>query len=150
MPRLKTKKYVVTKPNIVSTNNQLASTHANCLTGILDFLAQRFKGLVVIAESSTGYTIEGFENFGYTKLKQEYKPLEVQLVDLNEEGKYKAHYILDGDLHLVPTRLLARLLDPEAFIICLAILKTHNMVVATLSIKNMAPGVPLHNTRNDK
>jgi len=149
MPKLKTKKYVVIKPNIVSTRNQLASTHADCLRGILDFLAPRFKGPVVIAESSAGYTIEGFENFDYTKLIQEYKPLEVQLVDLNEEGKYKTHCILNGDLHLVPIRLAARLLDPDAFIICSAILKTHNTVVATLSIKNMALGAPLHNPRND-
>ncbi len=44
-------------------------------------------------------------------------------------------------------RLAARLLDPDAFVICCAILKTHNTVVATLSIKNMALGAPLHSAR---
>jgi len=149
MPVLKTKKYVIIKPNIVNTGNQLASTHVDCLSGILDFLGPRFKGPVVIAESSAGYTIDGYNNFGYLKLPQEHKPLDISLVDLNEEGKYETHCILNGDLHMVPIRLAARLLDPDAFIICSAILKTHNTVVATLSIKNMALGAPLHNARKD-
>jgi uncharacterized protein (DUF362 family) len=149
VPGLKTKKCVVIKPNIVNTANQLASTHVDALHGILDFLAPRFKGPVIIAESSAGFTTEGYDNFGYTKLAAEHKPLDVSLVDLNEEGKYRTHAILDGDLHLVPVRLAARLQDPEAFIICSAMLKTHNTVVATLSLKNMALGAPLHSPRNE-
>jgi uncharacterized protein (DUF362 family) len=40
-------------------------------------------------------------------------------------------------------------MDPDAFVFCSAILKTHNTVVATLSIKNMALGAPLHSARKD-
>jgi uncharacterized protein (DUF362 family) len=149
MPVLKSKRRVVIKPNMVSTSNQLASTHAHALHGILDFLEPRFKGPVVIAESSAGFTTEGFDHFGYNKVVAEHRPLEVSLVDLNEEGSYKTHTILNGDLHIVPVRLAARLLDPEAYIISSAILKTHNTVVATLSIKNMALGAPLHSPRKD-
>ena len=50
-PVLQRKKYVVIKPNIVSTTNQLAATHADALRGILDYLAPRFRGPVIIAES---------------------------------------------------------------------------------------------------
>ena len=149
LPVLKTKKHVVLKPNIVSTNNQLASTHLDSLNGILDFLGPRFKGPVFIAESSAGYTTEGFNNFGYTKIAPEHKPLDVRLVDLNEEGLSETHMILNGDLHMVPVRLASRLLDPEAYIICAGMLKTHNTVVATLSLKNMALGAPLHSTRKE-
>ena len=149
MPVLKTKKHVVIKPNMVSTDNQLASTHADALHGILDFLGPRFKGPVIIAESSAGFTTEGFDHFGYVKLAPEHKPLQVSLVDLNEEGKYLTHPILDGDLHFVPVRLAARLLDPEAYVICSAMLKTHNTVVATLSLKNMCLGAPLHSARGE-
>jgi len=149
LPVLTTKKRVVVKPNIVSTRNQLASTHVDALHGILDFLAPRFKGPVAIAESSAGFTTEGFDNFGYARLAPEHKPLEVSLVDLNEEGKYGMGSILNGDLHIVPVRLAARLLDPEAFIICSAMLKTHNTVIATLSLKNMALGAPLHSSRGE-
>jgi uncharacterized protein (DUF362 family) len=121
----------------------------DALQGILDFLAPRFKGPVVIAESSAGFTTEGYDNFHYQQAIADHKPLAVSLVDLNEEGKYQVHTILDGDLHAVPVRLAARLLDPEAFVICSCMLKTHNTVVATLSIKNMTLGAPLHSARKD-
>ena len=102
----------------MNTVNQLASTHMDASHGILDFLALRFRGPVVIAESSAGFTTEGYEHFHYPQVVPEHKPLQVSLVDLNEEGKYQSHTILDGDLHAVPARLAARLLDPEAYVIC--------------------------------
>jgi len=143
-PQLKKKKYVVIKPNNVSTTNQLAATHADALRGILDYVSTRFHGPVYIAESSAGNTLEGFEHFQYTKLPGEYPRHRVQLVDLNEEGKYELVPVLDFDLHMTPVRLAARLLDPDAFVISSAMLKTHNTVVATLSVKNMVLGTPLH------
>ncbi len=149
LPLLRTKKHVVIKPNMVSTQEQLAATHVDALHGILDFLAPRFKGPVVIAESSAGFTTEGFDNFGYRQVISEHKPLPISLVDLNEEGAYQTHTIFNGDLHAVPVRLAARLLDPDAFIICACMLKTHNVTVATLSLKNMALGAPLHSARQE-
>ncbi len=143
-PRLERKKYVVIKPNNVSTVNPLAATNADALRGILDYVAPRFKGPVVIAESSAGETMQGFENFGYTRLPSEFRSSRVSLVDLNQEARYETIPLIDFDLHVVPVRLAARLLDPDAFIICSAILKTHNTVVATLSVKNMTLGAPLH------
>jgi uncharacterized protein (DUF362 family) len=143
-PGLQRKKYVVIKPNNVSTRNPLAATNADALRGILDFLAPRFKGPVVIAESSAGETMDGYENFGYNKVAAEFRSSKVSLVDLNAEARYEVVNVLDADLHPVPVRLAARLLDPDAYVICSAILKTHNTVVATLSIKNMVLGAPLH------
>ncbi len=143
-PLLKRKKYVVIKPNNVSTEIQLAATHADALRGILDYLAPRFKGPVVIAESSAGETMRGFENFGYTKVAAEHQSQKVSLVDLNQEAKYQVIPLLSPDLHVQPVRLAARLLDPDAFIICATMLKTHNVTVATLSVKNMTLGAPLH------
>src|ERR1017187_1896195 len=51
-PQLRRKKYVLIKPNFVSVERQLAATHADAISGILDYLAPRFKGPVVIAEAS--------------------------------------------------------------------------------------------------
>jgi uncharacterized protein (DUF362 family) len=99
---------------------------------------------VVIAESSAGDTLEGFESFNYTHLVPERRSQKVSLVDLNREAKYDSISLIDYDLHIVPVRLAARLLDPDAYVICCAILKTHNTVVATLSVKNMTLGAPLH------
>jgi uncharacterized protein (DUF362 family) len=143
VPMLARKRSVVIKPNIVSTVNPLAATHADALRGILEFLGPRFKGPVVIAESSAGNTRDGFANFGYEKLVAEHRSQQVSLVDLNAEGKYETVALLDGDLHVVPVRLAARLLDPDAYVICSAAMKTHNAVLATLSVKNMTLGAPL-------
>ncbi len=143
-PLLKQKKYAVIKVNNVSTVNQLAATHADCIHGILDYLGPRFKGPVIIAESSAGDTMEGFHNFAYDKVANERKSQRVSLLDLNAEAKYQVIPLLSPDLHVQPVRLAARLLDPEALIINAGPLKTHNVVVATLSVKNMVLGAPLH------
>ena len=150
LPKLRQKKYVVIKPNNVSTVNQLASTHADALRGIVEYLAPRFRGPIVIAESSAGDTLEGYESFHYTRLPGEYRDQKISLVDLNREGRFEAIPLIDFDLHVTPVRLAARLLDPDAFVICSAVMKTHNAVVATLSVKNLTLGAPLHNPPGEK
>jgi uncharacterized protein (DUF362 family) len=143
--KLRTRKRVVIKPNNVSTEIQLASTHADTLRAVLEYLGPRFKGPIAIAEASAGDTWTGFRNFRYTDVAREYKSMQVELVDLNEEARYEQFPLLDGDLHPVPVRLAARLVDPDTFVISTAILKAHNYYVATLSVKNMVLGAPLHN-----
>jgi uncharacterized protein (DUF362 family) len=143
-PRLEKKRYVVIKPNNVSTTNQLASTHLDALRGIIDYISERFKGPVVIAESSASETLQAFENFNYNRLISEYPQQKIELVDLNQEAKYELLALLDANLHITPVRLAARLFDPEAFVLCSAMLKTHNALIATLSVKNMVLGAPLH------
>jgi uncharacterized protein (DUF362 family) len=143
LPDLKRKKYVVIKPNCVSSRNQLASAHVDALAGILDYLEPRFHGPVIIAESSADDTLEAFENFKYPELAKERSAQKVSLVDLNREGKFETIPLIDFDLHVTPVRLAARLLDPDAYVISSAMLKTHNTVVTTMSIKNMVLGAPL-------
>jgi len=143
LPKLKTKKRVLIKPNNVVVVNQLACTHADALRGILDYLEPRFKGPITIAESAAGDTWTGFHNFKYPEMIKEYKR-DIDLVDLNQEGKFVNQALLDQDAHVVPVRLAARAFDPDAFVISTAPLKTHNYVVATLSVKNMVLGAPLH------
>jgi uncharacterized protein (DUF362 family) len=146
LPKLKTKKRVVIKPNNVMATNQLACTHADAIRGVLDYLAPRFKGPITIAESASGDTWTGYRNFNYPDLVKEYASRQVELVDLNQDGKFVNQAILDQDAHIVPVRLAARLLDNEAFVIGLAMLKSHNYVIATLGVKNMVLGAPLHST----
>ena len=143
-PILKRKKRVVIKPNCVSDSFQLAATHVDALNGILDYLEPRFRGPVTIAESSAGDSMAAFEHFKYNRLVTERKAQKVSLVDLNRDGKYEVISVVDNDFHPVPVRLAAALVDPDAFIISSAMLKTHNTVVATMTVKNMALGAPLH------
>jgi uncharacterized protein (DUF362 family) len=148
-PALKRKRYVLLKPNTVSVNNQLGSTHADALRGILEYLGERYRGPVVIADSSKDCTWDAYENFLYNRLLSEYRALKVSFVDLNEDPRPVVHEIVDGDLHLTQVRLASRLFDPEAFILGCAILKAHDNVVATLSVKNLVMAAPLHNARNE-
>jgi uncharacterized protein (DUF362 family) len=98
---------------------------------------------VYIAESSAGNTVDGYQNFHYPAVVNEHRSQNVSLVDLNQEGKYEVSPVLDANLHPTPVRLAARLLDRDAFILCSAVMKTHNVVISTLSVKNMTLGAPL-------
>ena len=149
-PALKTKKSVVIKVNNVSTVNQLAATHADSIHGILDYLGPRFKGPVYVVESSAGDTLEGFDNFAYAGVASQHRTQQVKLIDLNREAQFQTVAMMDYDLHAKPARFAARLFDPDAFIISASMLKTHNVVVASLSVKNMALGAPLHSVRGEK
>ena len=142
--KMKGRQYVVIKPNFVNTENQLAASHADAMRGILDYLAESFRGPVKIAESSAGDTRRAFDNFKYPALTSEYRKQRLELIDLNQEAKFERIALLDQDLHIVPCRIAARLVDPEAFVISAAMLKTHNTVIASLGIKNMVLGAPLH------
>jgi len=141
-PAMARKKYVLIKINNVSITNQLAATHVDAIRGILDYVAPRFKGPVVIAEASSRDTLEGFANYKYAQVIPEYK--KVSLVDLNRENKYEVFAIVDRNIRPTPVRLAARLMDSDAFVVSAAMLKTHNAVVATGSVKNMVLGAPLH------
>lgn len=143
-PKLKDKKYVLIKPNNVGTQGGMGLTNVDCIRGILDYVSERFKGPVVIGEASAGETMTGFENFKYTQLPGEYKAQKIQLVDFNTEGKYIIMPLLDFDLHVVPARLAQRCFDPDAFVICSAVMKVHNIAVVSLAVKNMVLGAPLH------
>jgi uncharacterized protein (DUF362 family) len=133
---------VVIKPNNVSATNQLASTHADALTAILEFLKSIGKlDNAIIAESGTAPTLRGFENFGYTTLADKYK---VKLVDLDQEKFQTILAFNETDVKPRPVRVSSILANQtENFIISACMLKTHNFAVATMSIKNIVLGAPL-------
>jgi uncharacterized protein (DUF362 family) len=143
-PQIQRKKSIVIKVNCVSSFRQLASSHVDALWGILDYLQPRYKLPIVIADSSAEETMNAFHNFGYDKLVADKDAKNVSLLDLNADAKYQVIPLIDYNLHVTPVRLSARLLDPDAFIINSCMLKTHNAMIATLSVKNMVLGAPLH------
>ncbi|NQT12716.1 MAG: DUF362 domain-containing protein, partial [Planctomycetes bacterium] len=133
---------VVIKPNNVSIEIQLAATHAECLEGILEFLKSIDKlDNVVIAESAAnGPTLEGFANFGYPRLADKYG---AKLVDLDQAATETVYVFDQKDLRPHAVRMSRLLLDPQSFIISAAIMKTHDQVLATLSLKNVVFGAPV-------
>ncbi len=130
---------VIIKPNFVSTSVQLAASHADLIRGILDYFKEFYDEKIIIAEAAspfTGDTSEGFKNFGYHQLTEEY---DVELLDLNE-GPFEKIPILDKRGETVHVRVSRLLLDRNNYLISAAKLKTHDTVVVTLSIKNMVMG----------
>jgi uncharacterized protein (DUF362 family) len=134
--------------NFTATTNQLASTHRDAVTGILDYLGPRFKGPVVIGEAASNDTLAGFDNFNFSELVTDFKRQNVSLVDFNME-KYTLMQSIDVNIHPTPCRIAARLVDPDAFIIDCCIPKTHNAVIYTGAVKNMSMGAPLRSPIND-
>jgi uncharacterized protein (DUF362 family) len=148
-PELAKKSYVFIKPNLTSSSIQLASTHPDAIRGILDYLDGRFKGPVIIGEAASSNTTTAYDAFNYQRLISEYPKLKVDLVDLSEEGaqgKIALVSTIDHNLHLTAARVSPRNMDPNAFIICAAIPKTHESMIMTAAVKNMVMGSPLRST----
>ena len=135
-------KQVVIKLNCVGQNGYpLMVTHPDAVRGVLDFLKPIYNRTVIIGES----TVQNknpentFEIFGYMPLEKEYN---AKIVELNNEPT-SYQWILNGNLEPVPIRIINTFLDPNNYIISVTRLKTHNCVVATLSLKNVVMGSPL-------
>jgi uncharacterized protein (DUF362 family) len=133
---------VILKPNNVSTEIPLCATHADTLEGILEFLKSiRKLNNVIIAESAANApTFDGFSNYGYFKLADKYP---VKFVDLDKEG-FETLYVFDEkDFRPHPVRISRVMLSPDSYIVSVAKMKTHNLVIATLSLKNIVLGSPI-------
>jgi len=80
---LSDKKRILIKPNFVSTREQLASTHVEAVRAVLDWLRPRHDGPITIGEgAAVSETFDGYRNFGYLDLAEEYN---VRFVDLNQD-----------------------------------------------------------------
>jgi uncharacterized protein (DUF362 family) len=136
------KRRVILKPNNVQIDIPLTSTHVDTLDGILEFLKSIGKlDNVIIAESAAGGpTLDGFHNYGYYKLVSKYP---VKLVDLDNEP-FDLLYVFDEkDFRPHPVRMSRLILDPDSFVVSVARMKTHDRVLATLSLKNIVVGAPI-------
>ncbi len=134
--KIKSKKHIVLKPNFVSSSIQLAATHVEAVLALLDFLKPITNEKITIAESAAlGTTEEGFKNFGYYALQNHYN---IELKDLTKDT-FTEEEIFDQNLKPLKIRIANTILQSD-FRISLAMLKTHDTVVATLTLKNMIVG----------
>jgi uncharacterized protein (DUF362 family) len=134
-------KQIIIKPNFVGTTNPLCATHVDAVRGVLDFLKPMYSGKIIIGESSaTPNTMPGFQNYGYLDLEKEYN---VTCQDFNTHTG-TPYWILDRNLNPVMIQVISEFLDPKNYFISITRLKTHNAVIATMGLKNMAMGCPLN------
>jgi uncharacterized protein (DUF362 family) len=130
---------VILKPNNVNINVPLASTHADTLEGILEFLKSigKTENIIIAESAANGPTLDGFKNFGYFRLAAKYN---VKFVDLDQEPSDIIHVFDEKDFRPHPVRISHLMLDPDSFIVSVARMKTHDRVFATLSLKNVVFG----------
>lgn len=132
---------VMLKPNFLSGDNQLASTHVDAIRGTIDFLlttATPPQEIIVAEGGNEEVPGEAFENFGYYALIDEY-PIPIRLVDLNQEENWEETHILLADSSEVPVYMPKTVLDCPCTI-SVGVAKTHDVCVVTLALKNMIMG----------
>ncbi len=138
-------KQVIIKANAGLAEPRFAScsSHADELRGILDFLKETGYDRQVIITEGTASTkcnaFIGFENYGYMPLEKEYN---VRLTDANDQP-YSPRFIYAAEHRPQPINIINLFMDPEVYLISAARLKSHNAVVATCSLKNVAMGSPM-------
>ena len=134
--RLAEKQRILIKPNFVVTHKPLAATHVDAVRAVLDFVRARYDGPITVAEGpSVQPASEGFHAHGYESLVESHG---VTLVDLNRDEPVPVDVY---DWRLRPLRLhLARSVVESDFRISVGPPKTHDIVIVTLSLKNMIMG----------
>lgn len=132
---------VLLKPNFLSNENQLASTHPDAIRGVIDFLLSTStppKQIIVAEGGNEDFSGETFANFGYPALQNEYS-VPIRLVDINMEKEWEETtiYMAGGVESIV--RMPKIVLECPCTI-SVAVAKTHDVCVVTLAQKNMIMG----------
>jgi uncharacterized protein (DUF362 family) len=143
---IKGKHKILIKPNFVSTRRQLAASHVDSVKAVLDILSKHHDGEVIIGEGiAVGNLEEVFSNFGYDTIRDEYG---VEIIDLNVD-EYVEHEGVDRELKPIKFHVSKTLLESD-YLISVAKPKTHDCVIATLSIKNVVVGSLVSKNEKDK
>jgi uncharacterized protein (DUF362 family) len=133
---LEGKKRLLVKPNFVSTSRQLSATHVDAVRAVLDVVTRHYSGRITIGEGPSMSSLRnGLENYGYLDLQREY---DVEFVDLNMDDYVELEGV-DRRLRPMKFRMSKTLLESD-YRISVALPKTHDTVIATLTIKNVVVG----------
>jgi uncharacterized protein (DUF362 family) len=124
---------VLVKPNFLSSVTCLASTQAGAVRPVLELLSDSKAKKVIVGEGGSRSTPQAFDRFGYRELEKEFG---IELADLNRDSYSNTIEIFTdfGGKHTVEYSDLAGKADT---IISVAVAKTHDAGMVTLSLKNM-------------
>lgn len=138
LSKIKNAKNVVLKPNCIDDEHLLASTNVDALRATLDFLKPFYFHQITLAEGSgVGNTQKAFQNFSYLDLRKNHN---LEFVDLNvDTGVPIQIYDRHGSKFTIE---IAKTLVDADYIISIGPPKTHDSVIVTLSIKNVAMAAP--------
>jgi uncharacterized protein (DUF362 family) len=122
------------KPNCVSSSRQLSATHAGALEAILEFIAGYAPRRIILGEGSAEDTLKAFRNFGYLEVAERYG---AEVLDLNRDRAVPLTiYDREGRPRKVPVARTAL----ESVRVSVALPKTHDTVIITAAVKNLAVG----------
>jgi uncharacterized protein (DUF362 family) len=134
--RLAAARKILIKPNFVSCRHPASATHVDAALAVLELVAEHARGEVIVGEGpSLGEADEGFDAYGYRELAEKFG---VPLVDLNRAPTVP-FTVFDRDFAPLTVRLARPVLESD-FRVAVGPPKTHDAVVVTLSVKNMAMG----------
>ena len=127
------------KPNFVSVRRPLSATPVESVDALLSFLVENYSfAEILIAESpAIGSLSEGLRNYGYYNLKKKY-PVEFFSFDEDEFVNFEVY---DSGGRYFNVRVAKTVLRDDVFKVSICRPKTHDTVVVTLTIKNVAMGV---------
>ena len=126
---------VLIKPNFVSVYNQLCATPVDAVRSTLTFLKDKgVDSFTIAAGPAVGTADEGFDNYGYRPLADEFN---ITWLDLNTDETVKVATFDDklNAQYLNMSRTMS-----ESYIVSVTRTKTHNDVVVTLGLKNILVG----------
>ena len=135
---------LLVKPNFVSTNRQLAATHVDAVRATLTWVRRWYDGHIVVGEATAiDTTDQGFSNYGYLPLAEEFG---VELRDLNED-QWDLLEVRDRKMRSLRLRVARTVLESD-FRIAVGPPKTHESVIFTLSLKNLVMGSLVRDQRS--
>jgi uncharacterized protein (DUF362 family) len=134
--QLKDKEKIVIKINFVSAQTLLATTPVETVRAFVESVKDYYTGKIIIAEEATiGNARDGFKQFGFEKLASEYDLVEI--FDSQDGEIEEIEIKIGAGSFSIP---ISKIYLDSPFTVSITRAKTHDTVVATLSIKNLLVG----------
>jgi len=129
-------KRIIVKINMVSPYVTLSMTPCDTVEELIKYIRNLgFTGKILIAEGSAGYTWDGFKTGNFTKIARQY---DAELFDIHEDDSVEVP-IFNKNFEEFYIPVSKTLINAE-YLISACRAKTHDTVIVTLSIKNVAVG----------
>jgi uncharacterized protein (DUF362 family) len=143
---ISSKDKVLIKPNFVFDNLPLCATHVDTTRALIEFISQFDPKEIIIAESSAQSATRGYKNYNYLQLKRDYG---LELIDLDDDDYEEVEIFTRESKEVFGSTLVrvAKTVIEADYRISPAVLKTHDCVIVTLSLKNMVMGSVLDKRR---
>ena len=127
----------ILKPNLVSHQRQLPSTHADAISPAMDAIFAAGAERIVVAEGASNASA-GFDRFG---LRREAHGRPVRFLDMNRDESEWVPLQLSAMDGTPLTARVSRTIAESHCRVSLALAKTHVSSIVTLSLKNMLSSI---------